>query len=106
MSFYRTVLCRNPQFCLFCYASFKTEVYNGNSDALTYSPEKWITVTEIRRSFTEISPLFHRMFFKEIGDCDIVIATSLSLLLPTPFFNPSEFELSLLHYISKELYFS
>lgn len=35
MSFYMTILCRTPQFYLFCYASFRTEVYNGNTDTLT-----------------------------------------------------------------------
>lgn len=44
-------------------------------------------------------------YFKEIGDWDIVIATFASLLLPSPSFSASEFELYLLHYISKELYF-
>lgn len=45
------------------------------------------------------------MIFKEIRDWDSVIATSLSLQLPSPSLSASEFKFCLLHYISKELYF-
>lgn len=103
---YDKVLCKTPQFCLFCYTSFKTEVYYGNSDTPKCSPGNWITVIKNHWGFTEISPLFHRMLFNVIGDYGSVIITNLRLLLLTPSFSSFELELRLLHYISKELYFS
>lgn len=106
MIFYMTALSKPPEFCLICYTSFKTEVYSGNSDSPKYSPGNWITVIKIHWSFTEISPLFCRMLFNEVGNYDSVTVIYPRLLLLTPSSSSSELELHLLHYISKELYFS